>query len=213
MVAQQTAKAPSNAEEVPAYIPAPKSLVSDSAAAQVAAVNSNLNSQAVLTSLPKPIETAVNRMPGKSRVTQLSLMSTSDTPASQAMKVGERRRLAIAVKTDVPLALAVLALRFDPTIVKVRNVLAGSLLSGENKETRPSLAQSVDPSGIFLVSISNLGTATSTSGSGTLIFVDLEAISDGDAGLAFNREAMHLVAMDARDIALEVIPAGSVVKQ
>ncbi len=210
---EQTATAQNNAEEVPAYIPAPKSLVSDSAASQVATVNSNMNSEAVLTSLPKPIETAVNRVPGKSRVAQLSLSSTSSIPAAQIMKAGERRRLAIEVKTDAPLALAVLALRFDPKVVKVKNIMAGALLTGETVATRPSLAQSVDPSGMCLVSISNLHEVTSASNSGTLIFVDLEAIAEGDAGLAFDKEVMHLVASDARDIVLEVIPVASVVKQ
>src|SRR6185295_10370064 len=56
-VNQQTAKAQTTTDELPAYIPAPKSLVSDAAASQVATVNANVNSQAVLTSLPKPIET------------------------------------------------------------------------------------------------------------------------------------------------------------
>ena len=35
------------------------------------------------------------------------------------MKVGEKRRYAIQLNSDVPLSLALLALRFDPKVVKV----------------------------------------------------------------------------------------------
>ena len=180
----------SPAEELPAFVPAPKSLISNTAATEVAAVNTNLNgdARATLTSLTKPIETAVSPISTRGRSAQLSL-----TPADQSMKVGETRRFALDVKSDVPLALAIIALRFDPKVVKVRAISSG--------DGGASFTQSTDAAGVCLISLSNLSGMT---GPGTLLFIDVEGIGLGDAGLLLDKESMHLVATDARDLAVEV---------
>lgn len=208
----QTRKASAAAEELPAYVPAPKSLVSNTAATEVAAVNTNLNggARAVLTSLAKPIESAVGPINPSTRTAQLSL-----TPVEQSMRIGESRRFALELKSDVSLALAVIALRFDPKVVRVRVVSAGPLLANEKdgKSAGASFTQSVDASGVCLISISNLSGAASMKGAGTLLFIDVEGIGLGDAGLLLDRDSMHLVAADARDLAVEVTPARATVKQ
>jgi hypothetical protein len=137
-----------------------------------------------------PIKTSVSKA-------QLSL-----TPGEQSMKVGETRRFALDVKSDVPLAMAIIALRFDPKVVKVRAVSSG--------DGGASFTQSTDAAGVCLISISNLSGMT---GPGTMLFIDVEAIALGDAGLSLDRESMHLVATDARDLAVEVTPARATVKQ
>ena len=197
---QQTAKAQNPGEEMPAFVPAPKSLVSSSAATEVAAVNTNLNSdaRATLTSMSaKPIDSTISPISPKGRSAQLSL-----GPADQSMKVGETRRFALDVKSDVPLALGIFALRFDPKVVKVRAVAidGGSV----------TLTQSTDASGVCLISISSLGGMT---GPGTLIYIDVEGIGLGDAGLLLDRDATRLVATDARDLAVDFTPARATVKQ
>jgi hypothetical protein len=187
------------AEEMPAFVPAPKSLVSSTAATEVAAVNTNLtsNARATLTSMsPKPIDAAISPMSPKGRAAQLTF------GADQSMKVGETRRFALDVKSDIPLAMAIVALRFDPKVVKVRAIgLDGS---------GAMLTQSTDASGVCLISISNLSNMT---GPGTLIYIDVEGIGPGDAGLLFDKESSHLVAIDARDLGVEVTPARATVKQ
>jgi general secretion pathway protein D len=213
---QQTAKAQTPAEELPAYVPAPKSLVSNTAAREVAAVNTNLNgdARAVLTSLAKPIESAVGPISGPSspntRSAQLSL-----TPADQSMRVGESRRFALELKSDISLALAVIALRFDPKVVSVRVSSAGPLLANEKdgKSEGASFTQSIDASGVCLISISNLSGTASMKGPGTLLFIDVEGIGIGDAGLLLDKDSMHLVAADARYLAVDVMPARAIVKQ
>jgi len=187
------------AEEMPAFVPAPKSLVSSTAANEVAAVNTNLtsNARATLTSMsPKPIDAAISPMSPKGRAAQLTF------GADQSMKVGETRRFALDVKSDIPLAMAIVALRFDPKVVKVRAI--GVDGSGA------MLTQSTDASGVCLISISNLSNMT---GPGTLIYIDVEGIGPGDAGLLFDKESSHLVAIDARDLGVEVTPARATVKQ
>jgi general secretion pathway protein D len=197
---QPAATTPNPAEEMPAFVPAPKSLVSSTAATEVAAVNTNLtsNARATLTSMsPKPIDAAISPIGSKGRAAQLTF-----GPADQSMKVGETRRFALDVKSDIPLAMAIVALRFDPKVVKVRAIgLDGS---------GAMLTQSTDASGVCLISISNL---SNMKGPGTLIYIDVEGIGPGDAGLLFDKESSHLVAIDARDLGVEVTLARATVKQ
>ncbi len=197
---QPAAKTPSPAEEMPAFVPAPKSLVSSTAATEVAAVNTNLttDARASLTSMAaKPIDAAINPVAAKGRNAQLTF-----GPADQSMKVGDTRRFALDVKSNVPLAMAIVALRFDPKVVKVKAIgLEGS---------SAMINQSTDPSGVCLISISNL---SSTMAPGTLIYIDVEGVGVGDAGLLFDKDSSHLIAIDARDLGVEVMPVRATVKQ
>lgn len=224
-VAQQalTASGASSTEELPAFVPAPKSLVSNRSAAEVAAVNTNANlngdARAVLTSLTtssedRPIESGVKPL-GRTALLRLTPGSDETVPV---IKVGEKRRFAVELKSDVSLAMAVLALRFDPKVVKVNSVSAGKLLSGVNAQgvatgALPSVTQSVDPAGVCLISISSLNGAAAMLGEGTLVFIEIEGVGAGDAALVFEKGAMHLVATDAREVVLETIPARAIVKQ
>ncbi|MEP6569823.1 MAG: secretin N-terminal domain-containing protein [Acidobacteriota bacterium] len=187
-------------EEMPAFVPAPKSLVSNTAATAVAAVNTNLisDARATLTSLSaKPIESVVSPINNRVRSAQLSL-----GPAEQAMRVGESRRFALDVRSDVPLELAIVALRFDPKVVKVRAVG----LDGAGA----TFTQSTDASGVCLISISSLRGMT---GPGTLLYIDVEGVGLGDGGLTIDKESSHLVANDARDLTVGFSPVRAIVKQ
>lgn len=199
-------------EELPAFVPAPKSLVSNRAATEVAAVNTNLtgDAHAVLTSMPKPIETAVTSINTPARTAQIALTSEDDT-----IKVGETRRFSLMVNSDASLALAVVALRFDPKVVKVRAVSAGPFLANvkDIKEPGASFTQSIDASGVCLISVSNLNGAALIKGTGTLLFIEVEALAAGDAGLVLDKGPMRLLGTDARDVALDVIPVRATVKQ
>jgi general secretion pathway protein D len=196
-------------EELPSFVPAPKSLISDQAAANVAAVNTGMaGKNAVLTSLTKATETSLDTKSAATRVAQLSLL-----PANDVMKVGEKRRYAIQLNSDVPLSLALLALRFDPKVVKIHGLTAGSILPTTG-EAAPLFTPLIDPTaGTCMVSISSLNGKASFGGSGPLLFIDIEAIAEGNASLMFVKETLHLVATDARDIASEVVQGTATVKQ
>lgn len=210
-------------DELPAFVPAPKSLVSNRSAAEVAAVNTNANlsgdARAVLTSLAttnevRPIESGI-KPPGRIALLRLTPGGDEVVPV---IRVGEKQRFAVELKSDVSLAMAVLALRFDPKVVRINSVSAGKLLSGVNAEgvatgALPSLTQSVDPTGVCLISISSLNGAAAMTGAGTLVFIEIEGVGAGDAALVFEKGAMHLVATDAREVMLETIPARAIVKQ
>jgi hypothetical protein len=109
------------------------------------------------------------------------------------------------------LSLALLALRFDPKVVKVHALTAGTLLGPA--EGAPLFTPSIDATGVCLISISSLSGKASFGGSGPLLFIDLEAIGAGNASLVFDKERLHLVATDARDVVSEVTQGTATVKQ
>ena len=199
---------PATVEELPSFVPAPKSLISDQAAANVATVNASTagTQNAVLTTLPKAADTSLDTKLGP-RVAQLTLL-----PAGDVMKLGERRRYAIELNSEVPLSLALLALRFDPKVIKVHGLTAGNLLVTSG-ETAALFTPSIDASGTCLISISSLNGKASFRGSGPLLYIDLEAIGVGDASLGFVKETLHLVATDARDVVSQVLQGTATVKQ
>lgn len=196
-------------EELPSFVPAPKSLISDQAAANVATVNTGAGTQnAVLTSMPKAAETSLEPKSVTGRVAQLSLLPNGDV-----LKVGEKRRYAVQLNSDVLLNLALVALRFDPKVVKVHGLSAGSILPSSG-ETAPLFTPVIDPTtGTCLISISSMNGKASFGGSGPLLFIDIEAIAEGNASLIFVKETLHLVANDARDLKSEIVQGTATVKQ
>lgn len=207
----QIAKTQAAQEELPAFVPAPKSLVSNAEATQVAAVNTNLNSNAgaVLTSMPRQIETAIMPVGPTTKSAQLIL-----APSDAVMKVGETRRFALELTSDASLAMAILALRFNPKVIRIKGLSAGTALTADNgnKEGAPGMTQSVDATGMCLISLSNLRSALSLKDSGLWLFLDIEALSAGDAGLVFDTNATHLMAIDAGNVALDLSPIHATVK-
>src|SRR5688572_6322998 len=123
--AQAQNNKPATMEDLPSFVPAPKPLISEKAASDVAALNPSAAGaqNAVLTAAPKPAETFFDTKLNAKRVAQLSFL-----PGEESLKLGEKRRYAIQLNSEIPLSLALLALRFDPKVVKVHAVTAGSLL-------------------------------------------------------------------------------------
>jgi hypothetical protein len=205
----ENTKPAATVEDLPAFVPAPKSLISDQAAANVATVNTGSagSQNAVLTSLPKATETSLAPKPVGGRVAQLSFL-----PQGDVMKIGEKRRYAIQLNSDVPLNLALVALNFDPKVVKVNGVSAGSLLPTEG-DAAPLVTPVIDASGRCVITITSRYGKASFTGSGPLLFIDLEAVGAGDASLSFVKETLHLVATDARSVVPQVVQGTATVKQ
>lgn len=203
----QVVQSQTRIEELPTFVPAPKSLVSEHSAAQVAVVNSGVGGtqNAVLTSQPKPIETATRNTRNGSRIVQLGM-----TPADEVLKVGDKRQFAIALNSNVQLGLAVMALRFDPKVVRVISISSGTLVPGG---LSPSLTQSIDPSGVCLISVSALNGAAPIQGSKALVVILVEAIAAGDAAFSFDNDTLRLVAMDAREVTVNLAPWRTTVKR
>jgi len=81
------------------------------------------------------------------------------------------------------------------------------------KDLAPGISSSVDLSGVCLISISALNGAQPLSGSGVLLFLDIEAVGAGDTGLSFDKVKTNLMATDAREIVLDLSPGQVTVKQ
>jgi hypothetical protein len=115
------------------------------------------------------------------------------------------------LKSHVPLALAVIALKFDPRVVKVRAVTAGSLVNGGTLS--PNIIPSIDPNGVCLISVSSRTGSPAIQGAGTLLLIEVEALAAGDPRFILDKEAMHIVSTDANGVALEVSPLQAILKQ
>jgi general secretion pathway protein D len=198
--AAQVSEVKSPGEELPAFVPAPKSLVSDRSAEQLALVNTGIGGaqNAALTSSPKPIETSTAIPRNGSPRAQMNL-----TGGFAPFKPGEKRQMAIELKTDLPVGLAVLMLRFDPKVVKVTAINPGTLLPPGHTA---SLSQSVDPKGVYMFSLSTFNGATPLRGGGSLVLIEIEAIAAGDPAFSFDSESLRLITPDARDIAVDLVP-------
>ena len=119
------------------------------------------------------------------------------------MRVGEKRRLMLFLKTDAPLNLATATLRFDPRVVAVRSVSKGALF-GE-KTAAPAMMQSIDPQGALLVSLTPGTGAPAFSGEGVMLFIEVEALAAGESAVSFDLDKVKFIAADARAVKAQVV--------
>jgi general secretion pathway protein D len=123
-------------------------------------------------------------------------------PERQELKVGERRRVMVFLKTDAPVGLATATLRFDPRALSVRSVTQGTLAADKSGAT--VLTQSIDPKGVLVVSVSPAAGAQPLTGEGLLLVIEVEALAAGDASLQFDADKVHFIATDGRSVAPHV---------
>ncbi len=137
-------------------------------------------------------------------VTELRLVSEKGE-----LRVGEKQQLTVQVKSDAPLGLAVLTMRFDPSVIKIKSVVAGSIFA--NARIGPAITQSIDEHGMILVSLAPAA-GSPLSGEGALLSFEVEAIGTGDSALGFDLANVHLVASDGRSVTLQIEPIKLTVK-
>ena len=92
-------------------------------------------------------------------------------------------------------------------------VSAGTLLGTQPNGLGATFAQSIDATGVCLISISALDSKAAIKGSGALIFVDVEGIGAGNAALVFDKDTLHLVATDAGDVKSAITQGVATVQQ
>ena len=160
---------------------------------------------------------AVEQLAPKSEKTDIAkagqpaagVIELSLSPEKSEMQLGEKRQIAVHVNSEAPLGLAVIALRFDPQVVKVTSVSAGSIFA--NVKTAPTLTQSNDERGVLLVSLTPAD-GSMVNGEGSLLNLDVEAKGVGNSALAFDLANVHVVAKDGRPTALQIEPGSLTVK-
>ncbi len=127
------------------------------------------------------------------------------------MRVGEKQRLMLLVKTATPLGLAAATLKFDPRYVAVRSVTQGSLF-GESKEASPVITPSIDPRGALLALIAP-ASGTPINGMGVLLFIEVEAIAAGESDVTLDQTGIHLMSVSGQNVATQLAHAHVSVKQ
>ncbi|MFN2455288.1 MAG: secretin N-terminal domain-containing protein [Pyrinomonadaceae bacterium] len=133
-------------------------------------------------------------------------------PERQEMRIGDKRRLLLVLKTDAPLGLAVVTLRFDPHTIAIRDISPGALLVNGGTVS-PSLSKSLDAAnGVLLVSITPPAGATSLTGVGTLFALDIEAVGVGESAVGFDSGNTHFIASDGRNVLLQLAHSQMIVK-
>jgi general secretion pathway protein D len=120
---------------------------------------------------------------------------------AQPMRVGERRRLKLLLKTDAPLGLVALALRLDTRVLAVRSVGVGTLFAPGDAH----VTHSVTPEGLLVITVTPDASAAPLSGAGVLLNVEVEALAGGGAPLRFEADDVHVVATDGRKVLLRVM--------
>jgi len=105
--------------------------------------------------------------------------------------------------------MAVITMRFDPNVLKINGISAGSLFA--DAKTAPTLTQSIDENGMVLLSLTPAA-GSKLIANGGLLNLDVEAVSAGDAALAFDLSNVHLVASDGRALLLQIVPMKLTVK-
>ncbi|HEX8459580.1 MAG TPA: secretin N-terminal domain-containing protein [Pyrinomonadaceae bacterium] len=127
------------------------------------------------------------------------------------MRVGERQRLMLLVKTQTPLGLAAATLKFDPRVIAVRSVTHGSLF-GEAKELLPTVTPSIDARGSLLALIAPAAN-TPINGMGVLLFVEIEAIGAGESDVTLDGTGVHLMSVAGQNVATQLAHTRLTVKQ
>jgi hypothetical protein len=138
--------------------------------------------------------------------TQLFLLS-----GQKEMRVGERQRLMLLVKTATPLALAAATLKFDPRVVAVRGVTQGSLFGEARGAATPSITPSIDPRGSLLALIAPAAGSPIT-GMGVLVFVEVEAIAAGESDVTLDQSGVHLMSVGGQNVATQLAHTRLMVK-
>ncbi len=127
-------------------------------------------------------------------------------PEAQGLRVGEKRRLMLMLKTDAPLGLAAAALRFDPRVVAIRSVTRGAMFT--QQESEPVITQSIDPKGMLLISLAPAAGASPLSGEGVLLVIEIEGIAPGESAVSFDGDKVHFIAADGRSVRMQVVHGG-----
>ena len=138
-----------------------------------------------------------------------SIIEVGVTPEKSELKVGDKQQLQLRVKSDAPLGLALVMLRFDPKVMKVNSVSMGDLFA--NAKTPPTLTQSIDNHGMILISLVPAA-GSSVTADGTIFNIDVEALAAGDSTLMFDLSNVNVVASDGRPLLLKLEPMKLTVK-
>ncbi|HLM56517.1 MAG TPA: secretin N-terminal domain-containing protein [Pyrinomonadaceae bacterium] len=194
--------------EAPTFVPAPRELMSQTAA-QPAAPKVPPTSDAVYKA-PAPVVPARQisspaPAAGPWKGSFLAAESVRSAASfrlvtdAQPMRVGEKRQLKLLLKTDAPLGLVAATLRFDPRVLSVLSVNPGGIFPASTASCRAS----VTPEGLVLVSFTPAAGVSELSGAGVLLVVEVQALAEGEDVFKVEADELHVLASDGRKVLLK----------
>lgn len=144
-----------------------------------------------VTETPEPAETVNTFAP----TAELQLLS-----ALPEMKVGEKTKIAVMVKSATAFRSAVLGFRFDNTKLAVHSVSFGDAFGTDlaNTPSTPFLNQG----GKMFVSLSSPKDSAQNT-SGVLAFIEIEALSAGKHEIMFDKDVMNILTADGKNFAVK----------
>lgn len=117
------------------------------------------------------------------------------------LRVGETRELKLLLKTDAPLGIVAVMLRFDTSALAVRSVRAGNLF----KPADAQLTHTSTPRGLLLVTVSSKDAPLPVSGAGVLLTLEVEALENYSEAFKFDADDVNVVATDGRKVLVKII--------
>jgi len=121
-------------------------------------------------------------------------------PDAAKLNAGEKTRVAVIVNGTADFRSAVLGLKFDQTKLAVRSVTFGDAFgAAAGSPATPFLNQN----GKMYVSLTAKDGTLATP-NGTLVFVEVEALADGDTLLGFDTDVLNFLTPDGRNFTVKV---------
>ncbi len=141
-----------------------------------------------------PADPAVSVTAAAAPVAELSMQDIPD------MKTGTRAKVAVMVSGNSDFRSAVLGLKFDDKKLAIRSVSLGSAFgTSENTVMTPFLNQN----GKMFISLSSKDIANA-SASGTLAYIEIEALTDGRPAITFERDVLNFITADGKSFAVKL---------
>jgi hypothetical protein len=155
---------------------------------------------------PAPAESTAAYTPEKSAAERSAEMPTSAAAfrlmaEQKPLRAGETRELKLLLKTDAPLGIVAVMLRFDTSAIAVRSVRAGNLF----KPADAQLTHTSTPRGLLLVTVSSKDSPLPVSGAGVLLTLEVEALENYSEPFKFDADDVNVVATDGRKVLVKVI--------
>jgi hypothetical protein len=115
------------------------------------------------------------------------------------MKVGDKLRIPVMVKSTASLRSGVLGLRFDDKKVAIRSVIFGDVfgMGLANTAVNPFLNQN----GRMFVSLAASDKASAAS-EGILAFIEIEALADGKPEISIEKDVLNFVSADGKHLSV-----------
>jgi general secretion pathway protein D len=126
------------------------------------------------------------------------------------MRVGDKQRIALVFDSKEPLGNAIVRLKFDPRVIAVRSVSAGDLSDGTKKIA--SMMQVIDPAGVIGITISPEAGSSLKIGANTVVYLEIEAIANGETVIGFDQTNVQVFTSDGRVVKLQMQESRVLVK-